>query len=80
MREITGLKPYQNELYDTGTVVRHEEPEYISERFCKVSGLIVGFLWLIILFFYDLNKGNISFRPKEKPMITGVPIYDLPQI
>ena len=78
--KITGLKPYQVELYDTGTVVRHEEPEYISERFCKLSALIVGLLWLIVLFFYDLNKGNISFKHQEKTMITGVPIYDLPQI
>jgi len=78
--KINGLKPYQNALYDTGTVVRHEEPEYISERFCKLSSFIVAFLWLIILFFYDLNKGNISLKRKEKTMVTGVPIYDLPQI
>lgn len=78
--KITGLKPAQTTLYDTGSVLRHEDPDYISERFCKMVALILASLWFIILFLYDLNKGNISFKREKKPIVTGVPIYDLPQI
>ena len=78
--KITGLKPAQTTLYDTGSVLRHEDPDFISERFCKMVAVFLSVLWFIILFLYDINKGNISFKHEKKPMVTGVPIYDLPQI
>ena len=78
--KITGLKPAQNALYDTGSVLRHKDPEYVSEKFCKMVALILAGLWFIILFLYDINKGNISFKREQKPMTAGIPIYDLPQI
>lgn len=78
--KITGLKPAQNTLYDIGTVVRHEEPEYLSEKYCKMLALFFAFGTLLILFLYDVNKGNISFSKEKKPVVTGVPVYDLPQI
>ncbi|MBQ8679549.1 MAG: septum formation initiator family protein [Treponema sp.] len=78
--KITGLKPAQTALYDTGTVLRHEEPEFLPEKYCKMIGLFFGFLTFMVLFLYDLNSGNIVFDKNKKPIVTGVPVYDLPQI
>lgn len=78
--KITGLKPAQNTLYDTGSVLRHEDPDFISERFCKIVALVISALWFIILLFYDINKGNVCFKHEKKSMVAGIPIYDLPQV
>ena len=78
--KITGLKPAQTALYDTGTVIRHVDPEYLPEKYCKIIGLFFGVLTLFILFLYDVNAGNIVLDKNKKPIITGVPVYDLPQI
>ena len=78
--KITGLKPAQTALYDTVTVIRHEEPDFLPEKYCKMIGLLFGMMTFIILFLYDVNVGNISFDKNKKPIITGVPVYDLPQI
>lgn len=78
--KITGLKPAQTTLYDTGTVVRHEEPEYIPEKVCKIVGFAFGLLSFIILFLFDLSRGNITFGTNKKPIVTGIPVYDIPQI
>ncbi len=78
--KITGLKPAQTALYDTGSVLRHEEPEFLPEKYCKIIGLFFGLLTFVILFLYDINVGNISFDKNKKPIVTGVPVYDLPQI
>ena len=78
--KITGLKPYQTALYDTGTVVKHEEPEYISEKVCKMCGLIAALGVLILLLIVDFKNGNISLTKEKKVIVTGVPVYDLPQI
>ena len=39
--KITGLKPAQTTLYDTGTVLRHTEPEYLSEDVCKIVSIFI---------------------------------------
>ena len=78
--KITGLKPAQTALYDTGSVLRHEEPEFLPEKYCKIIGLFFGLLTFVILFLYYINVGNISFDKNKKPIVTGVPVYDLPQI
>lgn len=78
--KITGLKPAQTALYDTGTILRHEEPEFLSEKYCKMIGVFFGILTFVILFLYDVNAGNIVFGRKKSPIITGVPVYDLPQL
>lgn len=78
--KVTGLKPAQTALYDTGTVIRHEEPDFLPEKYCKIIGLFFGVLTFVILFLYDVNAGNIVFDKNKKPIITGVPVYDLPQI
>ena len=59
--KITGLKPYQNALYDTGTVVRHEEPDHVSEKLCKMCGLCAALLVLLLMLIFDFKKGYLSF-------------------
>ena len=78
--KITGLKPAQTTLYDTGTVLRHEEPEFIPEKVCKIVGLGFALLFLIIFFLYDISSGNIVIGKSKKPIVTGIPVYDLPQV
>ncbi len=78
--KITGLKPAQTTLYDTGTVLRHDEPEFIPEKVCKIVGLGFALLFLVIFFLYDISSGNIVIGKNKKPIVTGIPVYDLPQI
>lgn len=78
--KITGLKPAQTTLYDTGTVIRHDEPEYISEKICKILGFAIGILSFLIIFLFDLSRGQITFGKNKKPIVTGIPVYDIPQI
>ena len=78
--KITGLKPAQTTLYDTGTVIRHDEPEYISEKICKILGFSIGILSFLIIFLFDLSRGQITFGKNKKPIVTGIPVYDIPQI
>lgn len=78
--KITGLKPYQNALYDTGTVVRHEEPDYVSEKLCKMCGLCAALLVLLLMLIFDFKKGYLSFPRQKKEFVTGIPVYNLPQV
>ena len=78
--KITGLKPYQNTLYDTGSVVRHVEPEFVSEKLCKMAGLCAAMLVLFIMLVADFKKGEISFAKNKKEFVAGIPVYDVPQI
>jgi len=76
--KITGLKPAQTTLYDTGTMLRHEEPVFLSEEACKIIALVSGFLLLLVMLLVDISKGRISFHKAK--MIKEIPVYDLPQI
>ena len=78
--KITGLKPAQTTLYDTGTVLRHEEPEFLPEKVCKIVGLGFGLLFILVFFLYDVSAGNIVLGKNKKPIVTGIPVYDIPQI
>lgn len=78
--KITGLRPAQTTLYDTGTVLRHEEPEFISEKICKIVGFVFALLFILIFFLYDISRGNIIIGKNKKPIVTGIPVYDIPQI
>jgi cell division protein FtsB len=78
--KITGLKPYQNALYDTGTVVRHVEPEYVSEKLCKMCGLCAAMFVLLIMLIFDFKKGNVSFTRDKKEFVAGIPVYNVPQV
>lgn len=73
--KINGLKPVEENLYDTGTIVRYVEPYSVPEWFCKVCGLIVTFaVWLMIF----VNSKKV--KKINKPAVKEIPIYDLPQI
>ena len=78
--KITGLRPAQTTLYDTGTVLRHEDPEFISEKVCKIVGFSFALLFIIVFFLYDVSRGNIVLGKNKKPIVTGIPVYDIPQI
>ena len=78
--KITGLKPYQNALYDTGSVVRHEDPEYVSEKLCKLCAFVAALAVLLIMLIIDFKKGEISFSKNKKVPVAGIPVYNLPQI
>lgn len=79
--KINGLKPVANTLYETGTVVRHTEPVFVSERLCKIAAICAGLLLLIIFLFYDYNAGAFAVEKESKiTMIKGIPLYDVQQI
>ena len=78
--KITGLKPYQNALYDTGTVVRHTDPEFVPEKLCKMCGLCAAMLVLLILLIFDFKKGEFSLKRNKKEFVAGIPVYNVPQI
>ena len=76
--KITGLKPYQNTLYDTGSVIRHVEPEYVSEKLCKLSGIVAALAVLLILLITDIKKGEIVLSKNKRVPVTGIPVYNVP--
>lgn len=79
--KITGLKPAQTTLYDTGTVLRHEICEYVPEKYCKMISIFVGILSFIIMFMYDINQNNFSFGKKHsETFVAGIPVYEVSQI
>lgn len=78
--KITGLKPAQTTLYNTGSVIRHVEPEFISEEFCKSSSLLAGVIFFFIFLMFDILRGNIGFNKKNKSTIKGIPVYDMQQV
>ena len=78
--KITGLKPYQTTLYDTGKVLRHEEPDYVPEKVCKITGIAIGLLCFVILFLFDVSNGSIVLGKNKKPIVTGIPVYDIAQV
>lgn len=77
--KISGLKPYQGTLYDTGTATKHKEGTFFSEALCKILSLSIGLLSLFIMFLFDLGRGNFN-RPKKRRTIKEIPIYEVPQI
>lgn len=78
--KITGLKPAQTTLYDTGSVIRHNKIDFLPEKYCKIIGLCFALGMSIIFFLCDVNNGNIVFGKKRNSIVTGIPVYDLPQM
>ena len=78
--KVTGLKPAENSLYNTGKLLRHTDCDYISEKYCKIVGLFFGLMTFVIMFLYDINRGNISFGKKESLHVAGIPVYEVKQI
>lgn len=79
--KITGLKPFERTLYDTGSVLKHSETTYIPDDICKILGVVFFFLTLLLFLFIDLSNGKNPFVKKQKAnVITGIPIYGGKQI
>lgn len=79
--KITGLGVLSDMKYETGTVVKAKEVMYIPEWICKACGVFIFSLFFVLLFFYDISKGNISFRKKARyEVVAGIPVYDVSQI
>ena len=77
--KITGLKPANTTVYETGSVIRHVEPQYVSEKLCKIASAIAGLILFVFMLMGDVKNGNISFK-KNYTTINGIPVYDVPQI
>lgn len=78
--KINGLRPYQRTLYDTGSVVRYIPDEFLSEKIIKISSVVFSFIVFLILFLWDIKNQNITFGKKEETFVTGIPLYEVPQI
>ena len=78
--KINGLKPAQTSLYDTGSVIKHEETKFLSEKMCKIISCFFGILSFILVFMFDSNKDFLLKKKDKKSFVAGVPVYDLPQI
>ena len=78
--KINGLKPYQRTLYDTGSVVRYVADDFLSEKIIKICSIIFSFCVFLLFFIWDIKNNNITFGKKEETFVTGIPLYEVPQI
>lgn len=78
--KINGLKPYQQNLYDVGTPLKHVECKYFPETLCKIITLFVFMAALILQLLVDISNGKIIIRKKRQEIVRGIPIYDFKQI
>jgi Septum formation initiator len=79
--KITGLRPAQTTLYDTGTVLKRSPVVYMSERACKAAGVIFFAVSLLLMYFAEYGRtGGHTPGALKKNFIKGVPVYDVPQI
>lgn len=78
--KVKGLGTVQNRMYDTGTVLKSREVLYVPEWICKACGITVGILLFILMLLYDISYGNISFKKRQFETVTGIPVYEVPQI
>lgn len=78
--KINGLKPMQTTIYNTGTVVRHSEPDYVSEEICKTVSVLAALIVFFIMFVYDILHKNFFVFQKKPSYVKGIPVYDIQQI
>lgn len=81
--KISGLRPAQTTLYDTGTVLRRKPCYFISEPVCKACGLVFFCLALAIMTLFDLSRTGVPVRRRKKEsgeVIGGIPVYDVSQV
>lgn len=63
--KITGLRPYQSRLYDTGTALKHDESVFLSEEACKVAALAFFILNCALLSLLPEKKSTMAIRKKS---------------
>lgn len=77
---ISGLKSVSDMKYETGSVIKRKKIISIPEYVCKATGLFVGMLVFSLFFLYDISNGKIFTKKKKYEVISGIPVYDMPQI
>lgn len=77
--KISGLNVREKSLYDTGSVLRHKDVDFVEEKYCKISGFIIFLLVYVLLLIYDFSKGYISLPKKKKYVhfVKGTAVYDM---
>ena len=81
--KITGLKPFQRSLYNTGTAIKHTDCEYLSEDICKSAGFLFFAAALVILLMADAVYGAraaLKTQSERKEFAHGIAVYDMPQV
>ncbi|MGP1459452.1 MAG: FtsB family cell division protein [Treponema sp.] len=78
--KITGLKPFQRTLYNTGTALKHTDVDYLSEDICKSAGFLFFAATLVIMLMVDAAYGARAALKARKEFSQGIPIYDMPQV
>ncbi|MGI0530653.1 FtsB family cell division protein [Treponema socranskii] len=67
--KITGLRPYEAALYDTGTVIRRVPIAFVSERTCKACGIAFFALTFALLSLVG-ERGEAMARRKKSQTLT----------
>ena len=67
--KITGLRPYEAALYDTGTVIRRVPITFVSERTCKACGIAFFALTFVFLSLVG-ESGDVMARRKKSQTLT----------
>lgn len=79
--KIKGLGSLADMSYETGTVMKAKEVAYCPEWICKFCGIFIAAVSMVLLLIYDISRGNISFRKKQRyEVIAGIPVYDVKQV
>ena len=57
----------------------HSGEVYPDEKY-QILPDAFALLFTLIFFLYDVSCGNITFGKNKKPIVTGIPVYDIPQV
>lgn len=74
--KISGLTSEDTALYDTGTILLHEEPKYFPEWFCKGVGMVVFSAVYFLLLLFDAGRGIVHFKMRSSSInqLQGQPV------
>ncbi len=78
--KITGLPEREVRIYDAGLVVKHSQPKFAPEKFCKSTGFVIGIVVYLVLFLYDYNHGFVSANQKKRKILKNGVLYDLKEV
>ncbi len=73
--KINGLTVRETQIFDAGSVVKHEESKYVPEMYCKGVGLAVFALVYSLLLLLDYTRGLLKVGSKKKyyDELKGIP-------
>ena len=64
--KISGLAVHENQIYDPGSVLFHEDVKYFPEWFCKTVGLVFFLLAYCIMFLFHAGKGFLQRSNRQR--------------